>query len=298
MPLISKQGSVKTFLFVVLFFCADILYAQTPQHAIELTSEDTAAFPPAPAGFDKLRDNIPHGKVDSVQYNSKTVGTTRKLLVYTPPGYSGKQEYPVLYLLHGIGGTEKEWFKWADPHAVLDNLIADKKIVPMIVVFPNGRAMKNDSDTGNIFAMEKIQAFANFENDLLNDVIPFVEANYAVINDKAHRAIAGLSMGGGQALNFGLTHPQTFTYVGGFSSAPDTKSPEVLMPNPAATAKDFKLIYISCGTKDNLLYITQGMHRYLKEHNVPHIYHIQQGEGHSMKEWINDLYYFSQNLFR
>lgn len=273
--------------------------AQPPrqQRTITLTAEDTAAFARAPQGFDKKRENIQRGNTDSLYYDSKTVGTRRRLMVYTPPGYTSSKKYPVLYLLHGIGGTEREWFKWAEPDVILDNLIADKKIVPMIVVFPNGRAMKNDSDTGNVFAPEKMQAFGNFEKDLLNDVIPFIESKYPVIKDRDHRALAGFSMGGGQSLNFGLKNLQTFAYVGGFSSAPNTKPSKELVPDPAA-AKQLKLLYISCGTKDGLIGITQALHKYLTENKVPHIYHIQPDEGHSIEMWINDLYHFSQRIFK
>ena len=149
---------------------------------------------PAPLGFDVVRESIPHGKIDTITYNSKSVGTNRKTLIYTPPGYSTDKKYPVLYLLHGIGGDEKEWFNGGQPQVILDNLYAEKKVEPMIVVLPNGRAAKDDRATGNIYG--KSQAFADFEKDLINDLIPFIEKKYPVIKDSEHRAIAGLSMGG------------------------------------------------------------------------------------------------------
>ena len=121
-----------------------------------------------------------------------------------------------MYLLHGIGGDEKEWLNGGQPQVILDNLYADNKIEPMIVVMPNGRAMKDDRATGNIMAPEKVQAFADFEKDLLNDLIPFIEKKYPVIKDREHRAIAGLSMGGGQSLNFGLGNLDKFAWIGGF----------------------------------------------------------------------------------
>ena len=127
----------------------------------------------APAGFDSLRVNIAHGKIDSFYYYSKTVGIKRKSLIYTPPGYSKDKKYPVLYLLHGIGGDEHEWLNGGHPQVILDNLYAENKIEPMIVVLPNGRAMKDDRAGGNIFDSDKVAAFATFEKDLLNDLIPF-----------------------------------------------------------------------------------------------------------------------------
>jgi enterochelin esterase-like enzyme len=125
----------------------------------------------APAGFDSVQTNIPHGKIDTISYYSTTVGTTRRSLIYTPPGYSKKKKYPVLYLLHGIGGDEKEWFINGHPEVILDNLYAQQKAEPMIVVLPNGRAMKDDRAIGNIFDSVKVAAFANFEKDLIHDLI-------------------------------------------------------------------------------------------------------------------------------
>jgi len=203
---------------------------------------------PSP-GFDIERKDIPHGKIDTVYYESKTVGTTRRAIVYTPPDFSKDKKYPVLYLLHGIGGDETEWLKGAQPQVIFDNLYADKKIEPMIVVMPNGRAMKDDRATGNIFDSVKVQAFANFEKDLLNDLIPFIERTFPVFVDREHRAIAGLSMGGGQSLNFGLGNLDKFAWIGGFSSAPNTKMPEELVTNPDQAKEKIKLLWISCGEK-------------------------------------------------
>ena len=120
----------------------------------------------APAGFDTLRTNIPHGNIDTISYRSQTVQTTRKALIYTPPGFSKRKKYPVLYLLHGIGGDEKEWLVGGSPQIILDNLYAENKIEPMIVVMPNGRAMKDDRAVGDIFDKEKVEAFSRFEKDL------------------------------------------------------------------------------------------------------------------------------------
>ncbi|MDP4208879.1 MAG: alpha/beta hydrolase-fold protein [Bacteroidota bacterium] len=252
---------------------------------------------PAPNGFDIVRSAIVHGKIDTISYPSKTVGTTRKALIYTPPGYSKDKKYPVLYLLHGIGGDEKEWFREGQPNVILDNLYAENKLEPMIVVLPNGRAMKDDRAVGNIYDGEKVQAFATFEKDLLNDLIPYVEKRYPVIKDREHRAIAGLSMGGGQSLNFGLGNLDKFAWVGGFSSAPNTRKPEELMPNPDAAKSQLKLLWISCGDKDGLIYISRRTHDYLKNANVPHIYYVDHGY-HDFKVWKNSLYMYSQLIFK
>ncbi len=251
----------------------------------------------APAGFDTVRANIPHGTIDTISYHSATVGTNRKALIYTPPGFSKKKKYPVLYLLHGIGGDEKEWLHGGTPQIILDNLYAEGKIEPMIVVMPNGRAMKDDRAIGNIFDKDKVEAFANFEKDLLNDVIPFIEKKYPVIKDREHRAIAGLSMGGGQSLNFGLGNLNSFAWIGGFSSAPNTKTPQELVPNVEEAKQKIKLLFISCGASDGLITFSKRTHDYLQKNNVPHIYYIEPGV-HDFKVWKNGLYMFSQLIFK
>ncbi len=252
---------------------------------------------PAALGFDVVKSAIAHGTIDTISYNSTTVGTIRKALIYRPPGYSKDKKYPVLYLLHGIGGDEKEWLNGGHPEVILDNLYAEKKVESMIVVLPNGRAMKNDHATGNIFDKEKVEAFTTFEKDLLNDLIPFIENNYPVIKDPEHRAIAGLSMGGGQSLNFGLGNLDKFAWVGGFSSAPNTKKPEELVPDPAKAKQQLKLLWISCGDKDGLIGFSQRTHNYLVTNNVPHIYYVDHGY-HDFKVWKNGLFMFSQLIFK
>lgn len=271
-------------IIVLFFLCSSVASAQ------KIEKE-------APKGFDQVRPSIAKGKIDSVQYSSKTVGTIRKALVYTPVGYSKNKKYPVLYLLHGIGGDEKEWLKGGSPQIILDNLLAEGKIKPMIVVMPNGRAAKDNSAKGNIMAPDKVQGFANFEKDLLNDLIPFIEKKYSTLKDRENRAIAGLSMGGGQSLNFGLGNLDKFAWIGGFSSAPNTKKPQELVPNPEDAKKKLKLLWISCGDADGLITNSKRTHDYLFQNNVPHVYYIEPGV-HDFKVWKNGLYMFSQFLFK
>ncbi|RYY13561.1 MAG: esterase, partial [Chitinophagaceae bacterium] len=251
----------------------------------------------APRGFDSLRADIAHGKIDTITYNSKTVGNKRRAIIYTPPGYTKSKKYPVLYLLHGIGGDEKEWLNGGKPQNILDNLYAAGKLQPMIVVMPNGRAMKDDRAVGNMFDSARVQAFATFEKDLLNDLIPYVEKSFPVLKDRENRAIAGLSMGGGQSLNFGLGNLDKFAWVGGFSSAPNTKKPEELVPDPGEAKTKLKLLWISCGDNDGLIPFSKRTHDYLVEKGVPHIYYIEPGV-HDFKVWKNGLYMFSQFLFK
>jgi enterochelin esterase-like enzyme len=450
---------------------------------VTLSPEDNKeAFPKPPEGFDKVREDIAHGQLERVDYDSKTIGVKRWMEVYTPPGYSKDKKYPVLFLLHGIGGNEnREWTRNGAANVVIDNLIADKKIEPMIVVFPNGDAtppptpgelakglfdplavdgqgqptktlskdqwlkaradaraalsdaagkknaaemtledlqkaaekdasllrggrggrggvgapgggrggrggaaaspaeqakglfdqmavdaqgqatkalsktqwLKSRADAWAAVAdaagkkdaveltLEDLQTAAeknaslvrsstgggrggaglagggrggfggggdpaamsgdgwgkNFESDLIKDIIPFMESHYSVYADREHRAVAGLSMGGGQSLDFGLGNLDTFASVGGFSSAPNTRTPEVLVPDPAKAAKMLKVLWISCGNKDGLMTYSLRTHLYLKEKNVPHIWHVDDN-AHDFKHWKNSLYWFAQQLFK
>lgn len=284
---------------LVLILVAPQCLAQQPTGAIGkpivLNPDDVRAFDDPPVGFDAAREGIPHGQLEMVSYESKTVGTTRKMQVYTPPGYSKEKKYPVLYLLHGIGGDETEWQRFCKPNVILDNLLADEKAVPMILVMPNGRAQPNDRAEKDVF--KSIPAFAAFEQDLLKDVIPAIESRYSVAADREHRGLAGLSMGGGQALNFGLTHPGTFAWVGAFSAAPNTKPPKELMSDPANIKTKLKLLWLSSGKKDGLIRVSQGVHAYLRDNDVPHVWHVDDN-AHDPAHWKNSLYLFAQRVFR
>jgi enterochelin esterase-like enzyme len=224
---------------------------------------------------------------------------------------------PVLYLLHGIGGDEKEWLNGGQPQVILDNLYAEKKVEPMIVVMPNGRAMKDDRATGNIMASDKVEAFTTFGKDLLKDLIPYIEKNYPVIKDSEYRAIAGLSMGGGQSLNLGLGNLDKFAWVGGFSSAPNTRKPEELVPDPEDARKRLKLLWLSCGDREEFKHfmpeliiricshiwvysVPAGFNllkRIFDELNIKYTYSEYPG-GHTWPVWRNNLYNFAQMLFK
>ncbi len=262
---------------------------------IELCEEDVPYYNPPSEGFKTVRADIPHGKLELIEYVSKTVGVTRKANVYTPAGYSSAKQYPVLYLLHGIGGDETEWVRFANPAVLLDNLIADGKVVPLLVVMPNGRAQKKDRAEGDIMA--SAPAFATFERDLIDDLIPAIEAKYAVDPRRERRALAGLSMGGGQALNFGLGQLETFAWVGAFSAAPNTKPAVELIPNIDAAKDQLKLLWISCGNKDRLFNISQRTHEFLKQIEIEHVWHVDS-HGHDPAHWSSSLYWFSQCVFQ
>jgi enterochelin esterase-like enzyme len=335
----------KRVLFVASLVCAAFVSA-----AAQAPAQRT--FPNAPQGFDVRRAGIAQGRVERVEYDSTVTGTKRPAMVYLPPGYSTSQRYPVLYLLHGIGGNENHWTQFGAADAILDNLIADKKAVPMIIVMPNGRASnapvtafggrggrggRGAAPAGDGAGQGRgaapgaapaaapdaargaaapggaagapgggrgagmgveFEAYAAFEKELVSDLIPFIEKRYSVNSSREQRALAGLSMGGGQSLNFGLANLNTFAWVGGFSSAPNTSQPAQLVPDPAAATKQLKLLWVSCGDQDSLFNISQGVHTYLAERNVPHVWHIDVGGAHTFPVWKNDLYHFSTLLFR
>ncbi len=248
-------------------------------------------LPPAPKGFDAKRDGVAHGKLETVEYDSKTVGVKRKMVVYLPPGYSKDTKYPVFYLLHGGGDDETGWQKKGSAEVILDNLYADKKIAPMIVVMPNGFAMKPE---------ERKKGFKGggnkFEDDLLKDIIPYVESHYPVKTGPENRAVAGLSMGGGQALRIGLKHLDTFGWVGGFSSAIGLGgggSGEMINDG----TRKLRLLWLSCGDTDKLMKGSEAFHLALDKAKVAHVWHIDSG-GHTWPVWKNDLYLIAQRLFR
>lgn len=254
-------------------------------------------YKPAPEDFDKENASAEKGSIEEVEYESKTVGTKRKATIYLPPNYDSSKKYPVMYLLHGIGGDHKEWMI-GTPNIIMDNLIAQKKAVPMIIVMPNGRALADDSAQGNIYSAEKVKGFEIFERDLIDDLIPFIQNKYSTYTDKAHRAIAGLSMGGGQSLNFGLGNLDTFDYVGGFSSAPNTKQPDQLIPDVNTTKKENKLLWMVCGGEDGLMFNSARLKKFCDEKNVPCTLIEYPGGHHDFVVWKYGLYNYAQLIFK
>jgi enterochelin esterase-like enzyme len=248
------------------------------------------------AGFaaaQEVQQNMSEGMMTKQTYFSMTTGVDRHCNVYTPPGYSKAKKYNVLYVLHGIGGTEDEWPGNGTPLPIIDELFAEGKAEPMILVFANGRAMNPDSIPNNPFSAEAQAAFANFDKDLINYLIPFIEKNYSVYTDRKHRGICGLSMGGGQALNFGIGHPELFSCVGAFSPAPNTDSKLFKVENKDSAP----FIWILCGESDNLLYIAKNADAFLSAHAIPHTFKTMPG-GHDWGVWKAGLTEFVQLIFK
>ncbi|TYQ15315.1 UNVERIFIED_CONTAM: endo-1,4-beta-xylanase [Acetivibrio alkalicellulosi] len=246
----------------------------------------TAAVSPTmpPAGYDQVRNNVPRGQVSYITYQSRATNSQRRARIYLPPGYSTSNKYSVMYLLHGIGGNEDEWFNHGAPNVILDNLIASGEIQPFILVLPNGNA-----------AAQGVDGWENFTRDLLESLIPHIESNYSVHTDPKHRAIAGLSQGGAQSLNIGLPNADMFHYVGGFSSSPITKQNNQLFPDGGTKVRqNLKVLFLSCGTSDNLIFSNNRVRDYCRTNNIPHTEWLLQGYGHDWTVWKPSLWNFAR----
>jgi enterochelin esterase-like enzyme len=263
--------------------------------SIDLFGQDD--IPTPPAGYDSYHASVPRGTTEIVSYYSAVAGAEKETRILLPPGYSTDSTYDVLYLLHGIGGDINEWYNNGAPHYILENLYAKGNVDPMIVVLPDCRAMDDDIPITDNFAPEVIEAFANFEFELINDLIPFIDTAYPVNSGPESRAIAGLSMGGGQSLNIGLAHLDTFAWVGAFSAAPNTKAADQLFPNLTEDTAMLSALWLSCGSADGLLYVTQNTHNFMIQNNIDHYYLIHPGSGHDWSVWKPGLYHFAQRIF-
>jgi enterochelin esterase-like enzyme len=238
--------------------------------------------------------DVPHGTVRQHTYLSKSLGRLRELVVYTPPGYDKQVDarFPTLYLQHGMGDNQATWVVHGKAHWILDNLIAQGKARPMVIVMMDGHA----SIARGMAGFENNTAA--FERDLLEDVMPFVEANYRVKTGAADRAIAGLSMGGGQSLTIGLNHPDKFAWVAGFSSAvPSQEAIAGFLNDPAAANARLKLLWIGVGKNDFLLQRNQEFIGTLKEKGIRYEWHLTEGT-HSWPVWRLYLADLAPKLFQ
>ena len=298
-----------------LLVATSLLHAQAPQAGapgaptagragqMQLSSatplaetENLDVYPAAPDGFNVARDNIPHGEVKVVEYDSKTLALRRMLRVYIPPGYTSDRKFPVLYLHHGLGNTSTEWTQRARAPIIIDNLLADKKIQqPFIIVFPSGNATATMADEKQGDRTQESYG-TRYQEDLLKEIIPFVESHYSVYTDRNHRAIAGMSMGSGQTLNIGLTNLDKFAWIASVAAAPNTRPPAELVTDPAAL-KQLKLLWLSVGNRDNLYRVSKGLHDYLTDKGVPHAWRVDTN-GHDTGVMSNSLYHFAQKLFK
>lgn len=250
-------------------------------------------------------NDVPHGSVKRTWYNSPTLGKDRRITVYTPAGYEqSKEKYPVLYLLHGAGGDEEAWMTLGRTSQILDNLIAQGKAHPMLVVMTNGNAWQQaapgeaaDGMGQPAMRMGGDRPKASFEQSF-GDVIKFVESNYRVIKKKEARAVAGLSMGGGHSFNISRTYPNTFDYVGLFSAAARIgDNEEVKESLKKQRDNGFKLYWIACGETDFLYQANKETMKYMDSINFPYTYR-ESGEGHIWRNWRIYLSEFAPMLFK
>ena len=243
--------------------------------------------------FYQWRD-VPHGTVHLQSYFSPSLKRLRRLRVYTPPGYEKEsaRHYPALYLFHGTGDTEATWTEFGRAHLILDNLIADGKAVPMLLVMPDGHADLQEEEG------DHKANFVKFEADVLGSVVPLVESIYRTISTPAGRAINGLSMGGMQALEIGINHPQTFAYIGGMSAYVPMAEDLIAAGLQNASLNDqVKLLWISIGKDDFLLKDALRFRALLQKHGI-HLTWIETPGSHEWPVWRNSLRDFAPLIFR
>ncbi len=283
--------------------------------------------------------DVPHGDITAVWYSSKSVATPRRALVYTPPNYrSGTDHYPVLYLLHGWGGDENEWLDLGRTAQIMDNLLAAHKIVPMIVVMPNGHHDRHSipdifppPSTAELAPLpprgyDITPSITNIAESVVDDLVPYMDQNFRTIRKSSSRAVAGLSMGGGQATFIGLNHPDLFAWVASFSGAiiawpgammpaqapTETKTTGPPIPqfnfNPAAVTRNvpgltesingkLRLLYISCGLDDGLITSNKQFEDWLTEHSIHFTHKEVPGYAHVWSFWRRSLVEVSPLLF-
>ncbi|MGA2434421.1 MAG: alpha/beta hydrolase-fold protein [Bryobacteraceae bacterium] len=258
---------------------------------IEVRGAEPAFYDPKP---------VPHGVVHMAWYQSQAIGGARRVYVYTPPGYeAAATRYPVLYLLHGVGDIESSWVDVGHANLILDNLIAEKKARPMIVVMPFGHARAQVAVAQPPFQLNDTELF---QQDLIESVIPLIESTYRAAPGAENRAIAGLSMGGAQAADIGLSRLDLFRWIGAFS--PSLFASEdwdavfaKILPDPEAANRKLKLLWISCGKSDELMGNSKRLDAALTKHGIHHAYRTTEG-AHTWRVWIDALHDFAPLLFQ
>ena len=261
-------------------------------------------------------NNVPHGTLSRVWYNSPTLGQQRRMTIYLPPTYDGKKKFPVMYLLHGHGGDETAWGDLGRTSQIMDNLIAEGKCVPMIVVMPNGNPTCNAAPgwwhegmytpDGNAFLQRG--AKSTMEESFM-DIVNYVDSHYKTIKKRSARAVTGLSMGGGHTFGIARLYPETFDYYGLQSAA--CRMPKDLVPNTPNSKlyEDFdgqmarlfaskpKLFWIAIGKDDFLMQMNTDLRKYMDAHQYPYEYYENDG-GHIWRNWRIYLTMFAQKIFK
>ena len=270
----------------------DVKTGSTPStisSILEVRGDRPAFYDPQP---------VAHGDIRTHWYQSTSLRSTRRLTVYTPPGYdaNASARYPVVYLFHGANADENAWYRLGRVNLILDNLLAAGAAKPFIVVMPFGYGVAPGAPAKPGENTEK------FGKDLIEDVIPFVQSHYRALADRNQRAIVGLSMGGGQALSIGLNHLEQFSYVGGFSSALGpvadfANTYASLIAEPKAANQKLRLLWIGCGKEDGVFAASKSFSDFLNAHGITHAFHASSG-AHTWMVWRRYLHEISPLLFR
>lgn len=296
-----KKYIIKSVISLISIVLIYLLQACTNSIAKSFIDEDYTV----PQGFDSRKENVTYGEIKDIVYYSTTTENNRKAKVILPPHYNSNKEYPVLYLFHGIGGDENEWFG-GNPNEVVNNLVSQGKSKEMIIVIPNIRA-RHDSikKAPEFFSVEHFREFDNFLNDMRNDLKPYIEENYPVRKGRDNHAVAGLSMGGRAALHIGINMIDDFAYIGALTPAVGVlpynvekglfNSESLTLPDKY---KENTLIMIEKGNKDGVVgNWPEEYSKVLRNNGVKHIYYVTDG-GHDFTVWKNGLYNFTRRLFQ
>jgi enterochelin esterase-like enzyme len=249
---------------------------------------------PTPTFYDFK--NVPHGELHQLTYHSSSLGTTRRVTVYVPPGYekNPKTRYSVLYLLHGANGDENVWYRQGRANVIMDNLIAENRAKPFLVVMPFGYGVPPNGP--------QAQNTERFGTDLIEDVLPLVESRYRVHAKRDARALLGLSMGGGQALSIGLNRLDLFSHVGGFSSGLGAntdfaKSYARFLENGPAANRQMRLLWIGCGTEDGAFAQSKRLSEFMTARGIVHTFRETSG-AHTWMVWRRYLHEVAPLLFK
>ena len=294
----------------VYYFTVDgvrLVDPSNPQVKIGYVTTTTTSLLTVPGEQPAFYDvqDVPHGEIRTLLYRSQSNAVTRELTVYVPPGYdqARNRRYPVLYLLHGFANDHHSWHRYGRANDILDNLLAQKKIEPFLVVMPlgYGGASVNGDGTGVPQAGDVRGDVSLYERDLLEDVIPLIERTFRTVPDRKHRAIVGFSMGGGQAGRIGLRHLETFSQVGlmsaGMAGGPDTEPIATLAANATKANKSIDLLWIACGREDTALKGAKTLHQTLEQAGIRHTFLETEG-AHHWRVWRRYLRDLSPLLFK
>ena len=280
-----------------------------PQLKIGYVTSTTTSLLTVPGDGPAFYDvqDVPHGEIRTLLYRSRSNGTTRELTVYVPPGYdeARNQRYPVLYLLHGFANDHHSWHRYGRANDILDNLLAQRKIEPFLVVMPLGYGGAHVNGDGTGIPPKGAGTFggdaALYERDLLEDIIPMIDKKYRTIAERRRRAIVGFSMGGGQAGRFGLRHLETFSQVGimsaGMAAGADTEPLSTLATDPAKANKQIDLLWIACGKEDTAMKGAKTLHSALEQAGIKHTF-LETDGAHHWRVWRRYLRDLAPLLFK